>query len=120
MSDKDTQGRGGTPQDPSGGDFSERLRRLDTALKKAQADRTDGDEHSPRPSKSVEGMAQALRLASEFAAGVIVGGGIGWVFDWAFGLSPWGLIVFLLLGFVAGVLNILRSSGLMKKPGERE
>lgn len=118
MSDNDTQGREGA--DPSGGDFSERLRRLDTALKKAQADRADGDEHSPRPSKSVEGMAQALRLASEFAAGVIVGGGIGWVVDWAFGLSPWGLIVFLLLGFVAGVLNVLRSSGLMKKPGERE
>jgi ATP synthase protein I len=114
MGDNDTQGRGGSPQDPSGGDFSERLRRLDTALKKAQADRTDGDEHSPRPAKSVQGMAQALRLASEFAAGVIVGGGIGWVLDWAFGLSPWGLIVFLLLGFVAGVLNVMRAAGVVR------
>jgi ATP synthase protein I len=27
------------------------------------------------------------------------------------GTSPWGLIVFLLLGFCAGVLNVLRSTG---------
>jgi ATP synthase protein I len=117
MSDNDTNDRGkaGAPE----GDFSERLRKLDAALKKARADQADGDEHSPRPSKSVQGMAQALRLASEFAAGVIVGGILGWSVDWAFGTSPWGLIVLLLLGFVAGVLNVLRSSGLVKKPGER-
>ncbi len=120
MSDNDTNGRGGEPPGSSGGDFSERLRRLDVALKKARADQADGDEHSPRPSKSVEGMAQALRLASEFAAGVIVGGGIGWFVDWFAGSSPWGLIVFLLLGFCAGVLNILRSSGLMKVTGRRD
>jgi ATP synthase protein I len=118
MSDNDTNGRDNARPDVSKGDFSERLRRLDTALKKAQADRADGDEHSPRAGKGVQGMAQALRLASEFAAGVLVGAGIGWGIDWLFGSSPWGLIVFLLLGFVAGVLNILRSAGLAKKPGE--
>jgi ATP synthase protein I len=67
----------------------------------------------------MQGMAQALKVASEFAAGVIVGGGMGWGADWLFGTSPWGLIVFLMLGFVAGVLNVLRSAGLSKKPGER-
>jgi ATP synthase protein I len=114
----DTNDRNSSRPGASGGDFSERLRRLDTALKKAQADQADGDEHSPQASRSVQGMAQALRLASEFAAGVLVGAGIGWGVDWLFGSSPWGLIVFLLLGFVAGVLNILRSAGLAKKPGE--
>jgi ATP synthase protein I len=118
MSGKDTNGRDNAR--PSDGDFSERLRRLDIALKKAKADHADGDEHSPRPSKSVQGMAQALRLASEFAAGVIVGGGLGWFVDWFFGTSPWGLIILLMLGFCAGVLNILRSSGLTKLPGTRD
>ena len=33
------------------------------------------------------------------------------------GTSPWGLIIFLLLGFVAGVLNVLRSAGLVAEPG---
>jgi ATP synthase protein I len=45
-------------------------------------------------------------------AGVVVGGGIGWVFDKGLGTSPWGLIVFLLLGFAAGVYNVIRSAGL--------
>jgi ATP synthase protein I len=120
MSDNDTNDRGRARPGASGGDFSERLRKLDAKLKRAQADRADGDEHSPRPSSSVQGMAQALRLASEFAAGIIVGGGLGWFFDWFFGSSPWGLIVFLMLGFAAGVLNILRSAGLAKEPGTRD
>jgi F0F1-type ATP synthase assembly protein I len=63
-------------------------------------------------------MAQALRLASEFAAGVVVGGGIGWVVDRVFGVSPWGLITFVLLGFAAGVLNVMRSAGVSSTPPE--
>jgi len=33
------------------------------------------------------------------------------------GTSPWGLIIFLLLGFCAGVLNVLRSAGLVAEQG---
>ena len=29
------------------------------------------------------------------------------------GISPWGLIVFLLLGFAAGVLNVMRAAGVV-------
>lgn len=57
-------------------------------------------------------MGRALRASTEFVAGVLVGGGIGWVIDKGIGTSPWGLIVFLLLGFVAGVYNVMRSAGL--------
>jgi ATP synthase protein I len=46
-------------------------------------------------------------------AGVLVGAAIGWLLDRLLGISPWGLIVFLLLGFVAGVLNVMRSAGLV-------
>ena len=45
---------------------------------------------------------------------VIVGGGVGWAFDKGLGTSPWGLIVFLLLGFAAGIYNVMRSSGFLK------
>jgi len=31
------------------------------------------------------------------------------------GISPWGLIVFLLVGFAAGVLNLMRSAGVVPK-----
>jgi ATP synthase protein I len=64
------------------------------------------------PSGRKTGYADAFRLSSEFIGGVVVGGAIGWIFDRVLGTSPWGLIVFLLLGFGAGVLNVLRSAGL--------
>jgi ATP synthase protein I len=63
------------------------------------------------------GVGQAFRLSSEFIAGVAVGAGLGWFIDYVAGTSPWGLIVFLLLGFAAGVLNALRSAGLVAESG---
>jgi ATP synthase protein I len=63
------------------------------------------------------GYGQAMKLSSEFIAGIAVGAGLGWVIDRLAGTSPWGLIVFLLLGFVAGVLNVLRSAGMVAEAG---
>jgi ATP synthase protein I len=56
-------------------------------------------------------MARGLRLSSELIAGVVVGAVIGWGFDRLLSTSPWGLIVFFLLGFAAGVINVMRSAG---------
>ena len=55
------------------------------------------------------GLARGLRLSTELVAGVLVGAGIGWALDRWLGISPWGLIVFLLLGFAAGVRNVVRA-----------
>jgi ATP synthase protein I len=66
---------------------------------------------------SLAGYGQALKLSSEFIGGIAVGVGIGWMIDRLAGTSPWGLIVFLLLGFCAGVLNVLRSAGLIAGSG---
>jgi len=46
---------------------------------------------------------------------VVVGGAIGWGVDRLFGTSPWGLIVFVLLGFAAGILTVLRTAGLAEQ-----
>jgi len=62
-------------------------------------------------------LAMALRLSSEFVAGVLVGGLIGWAIDHFAGTTPWGLIVFLLLGFGAGTLNAMRAAGLIASQG---
>jgi ATP synthase protein I len=56
-------------------------------------------------------MARGFRLSSELVAGVVVGALIGWGFDRLLSTSPLGLIVFFLLGFAAGVLNVIRSAG---------
>ena len=63
------------------------------------------------------GYGQAMKLSSEFIAGIAVGAGLGWVIDRLAGTSPWGLIIFLLLGFGAGVLNVLRSAGMVAEAG---
>jgi ATP synthase protein I len=57
-------------------------------------------------------MARGFRLSTELVAGVLVGAALGWLIDRWLGISPWGLIVFLLLGFAAGVLNVMRAAGL--------
>ena len=56
-------------------------------------------------------MARGFRLSSELIAGVVVGALIGWGIDHLLSISPWGLIVFVLLGFTAGVVNVIRSAG---------
>jgi ATP synthase protein I len=56
-------------------------------------------------------MALGFRLSSELIAGVVVGALLGWGFDRLLSTSPFGLIVFVLLGFVAGVVNVVRSAG---------
>ena len=56
-------------------------------------------------------MGRGFQLSSELIAGVVVGALIGWGFDRLLSTSPFGMIVFLLLGFTAGVVNVIRSAG---------
>jgi ATP synthase protein I len=95
-----------------------RLRKLGErlgALKPKPAVEADGANRRGNASN----LARALRLSSEFIAGILLGGFIGWLVDYFTGWSPWGLIVFLLLGFAAGTLNAMRSAGLISRPDER-
>lgn len=48
----------------------------------------------------------------EFVGAVLVSGFIGWAIDnWAgLGTAPWAMIVFLLLGFAAGVRRAMKTS----------
>ena len=66
---------------------------------------------------SASAMALGFRLSSELIAGVVVGALLGWAFDHLLSTSPWGLIVLVLLGFTAGVVNVVRSAGVT--PGRR-
>ena len=56
------------------------------------------------------GMALALKYTSEFAGAVIVTGVIGYVIDRVAGTSPWGLLVGIMLGTVAGFYALVRSA----------
>jgi ATP synthase protein I len=88
-----------------------RLEKLSGALAKHRR------EPPPRPGVSGGGdssgklgsaMGLGLRAASEFAAAIVVGGLIGWQLDVWLGTKPAFLIVFFLLGVVAGIWNVIR------------
>lgn len=100
-------------------DLDRRSRALDEALAARRPAARDGAERGGPATGGLAGFGQALRLSSEFIAGIAVGAGLGWLIDTMAGTSPWGLIVFLLLGFAAGVLNVLRSAGLVAEPDNR-
>jgi ATP synthase protein I len=98
---------------PSEADLAARLKRLDQRLDTVRQRRTEETGHAGLPkSDDPSALARALRLSTEFVAAVLVGGGIGYLADRWLGTLPWGLIVFLLLGFVAGILNVMRAAGL--------
>lgn len=98
-------------------DLERRRRQLEASLAERSPKRQDGKGGSG--TGGVSGYGQALKISSEFIAGIAVGAGLGWLIDRVVGTSPWGLIVFLLLGFCAGVLNVLRSMGKIAEPGPK-
>jgi ATP synthase protein I len=97
--------------------LSARLQRLGEGLSTAR------EREAPPPedaggdrATTASGYARGFRLSGELVGGVLVGAGVGWLIDRLLGISPWGFIVFLLLGFVAGVLNVMRSAGVVPGP----
>jgi ATP synthase protein I len=52
----------------------------------------------------------AFKFAAELIVGVVVGGGVGWALDRQFGTAPWLMVVLLILGFAAGLLNVVRAA----------
>lgn len=92
--------------------LSARLQRLGDRI--SEVNRPPENIDSPRPTTDASAMARGFRLSSELVAGVAVGAVIGWLLDRWLGISPWGMIVFLLLGFVAGVLNVMRAAGVVR------
>jgi ATP synthase protein I len=94
--------------------LSARLQRLSERLARDQAGRSSENPAEDRAA-TASGYARGFRLSSELVAGVLVGAGLGWLIDRLLGISPWGLIVFLLLGFAAGVLNVMRSAGVVPR-----
>jgi ATP synthase protein I len=101
--------------------LSARLGSLGQRLSKIRDNRkTETDQSGTEDGNSAaraSAMARGFQLSSELIAGVVVGAAIGWGFDKLLSTSPFGLIVFFLLGFVAGVVNVVRSARIT--PGKR-
>ncbi|MGB3719256.1 MAG: ATP F0F1 synthase subunit I [Proteobacteria bacterium] len=63
-------------------------------------------------------LGQAFKIAIELVVGVLFGGVVGWFLDSYFGSRPWLLVLFLVLGFAAGLNNVVRSARRMQEASE--
>ena len=108
MSDNSRNEERNTP--PEEAALSARLKRLGERLEQSNTSRSSGGS-APRPATDHAGFARGFRLSSELVAGVLFGAGLGWLIDKGLGTLPWGMFVFALLGFTAGVLNVMRQAG---------
>ena len=101
-----------TPESEAGpelGDLSNRLKDLSARIAAEKSDQSAARQPSNRYDGAKD-YSKGYRLASEFVAGVLVGGLIGYGLDYLVGTLPLFLIVFLLLGFGAGLLNMSRAA----------
>jgi ATP synthase protein I len=120
---EDTNSGGSGNRDQSSSDeaaLSARLGSLEHRLSEIRDSRKIGTDQpgtgSGDGAARASAMARGFQLSSELIAGVVVGAVIGWGFDRLLSTSPFGLIVFFLLGFVAGVVNVVRSASV--NPGK--
>ncbi len=67
--------------------------------------------------KDLEENEEESRAGSEFLGNVIAGGILGYGVDWAFDTAPWGMIFFILIGFISGVY---RANAAMKEEYEKK
>lgn len=83
---------------------SELGKKLDAInAKKAEAER---EQETARQTA----FGQAFKYSAELIVGVGVGGVLGWALDKQFGTAPWLMILLVILGFAAGLLNVIRSA----------
>src|SRR5262245_62890685 len=98
-------------REPSGRDnesIRQRLDKLGQQLAEAKGKRAAAPQSEPEARGAA--LGKALRLATELVAGVVVGGFIGWALDRLFGSAPFLMVVFLILGSAAGIMNVARAA----------
>ncbi|WP_224701465.1 AtpZ/AtpI family protein [Devosia aquimaris] len=84
-------------------------RDLASRIASAKRDRAIEDNRASRDaSPEMSGMARGMRIGTEFIAAILVGAGFGYLIDLGLGTSPWFLLIMLVVGFAAGILNVTR------------
>ncbi len=93
--------------DRPGENRADRLAELDRKLSEAR----NAGKPEPRADKDkYAAMSMGWRMVIELVISVMVGAAMGWGLDSLLGTLPLFLIVFVLLGFAAGVRTMMRSA----------
>jgi ATP synthase protein I len=108
------------PNDTGDGDESrvrEQSRLLKERIARAQGLRNAAEGRNPEQTaaQNMSGLGRAFRLGTEFIAAILVGAVVGYLLDQWLHTSPWIMLVMLLVGFAAGVLNVARAAAEMNK-----
>ena len=103
--------------DPKFGDISARLQDLDARLA-SERKQTAQAEKSTMQYQGATDYSKGYRLVSEFVAGILVGAAVGYGLDYVFHTLPLFLIIFLLAGFGAGMVNMSRAGNRSKPTAE--
>jgi ATP synthase protein I len=90
---------------------SDRLQDLESKISESRKKRQPVQEN--RANASMLGLA--WRLTIEMLVGIGVGGYLGWWLDKAFGTKPIMMLVLLMLGMAAGLLNSVRTVADMRR-----
>jgi ATP synthase protein I len=112
MSEQNKQGdRAPQGPDPSSeADLSARLRHIDARLSEIRPGGAPSTQPQGRLAADGSAMARGLKLVSEFVAGIVAGGLLGWLIDRYAGIQPFGLLIGLMFGFAAGLRNLYRAT----------
>ena len=65
--------------------------------------------------KPTSNLGTAFKLSTELVATVVVGTIIGFILDNWFGTKPWLILIFFLVGVIAGIMNVIKSAKKMQK-----
>jgi ATP synthase protein I len=86
-------------------DLSRLQQRIDQARERGEA----ADRPDPAKRATSQGYGMAIRLAMEMVAALAVSVGLGLWLDDLLGVAPLFLIILLVMGMAAGVLNVYRT-----------
>lgn len=93
------------------------LEGLGERIKSAKA-RHEGRQEKPGKAGAHGGLALGMRIATEMAAALAVGVGMGWLLDEWLGTRPWMMIVFFIFGAAAAFVNLMRVAKAAERAAE--
>jgi ATP synthase protein I len=89
----------------------ESLSSLRERVERARAKHADANMAKPQNAASL-----AMRFGGEFGAAILVGALLGFGADHFLHSAPWGLVIGLALGFIAGIVNVTRLARTFSAP----
>ena len=117
---KDRQAKGLSPEDIDA--FSMRSQKLGRKIEAHKKQKSEvGKTHSTENTAYRAAASQGFKIAVELVVGVCFGGLIGYSLDSYFHTSgPWFLICFIIIGFAAGMSNVIRMAKRMQAEAEEQ